>query len=175
MELGCSVRMSLVSAGSHFCGASLLKNSWSQISFWASQFTMYPLSTGLRKATSPRSLHFERSEATYVFLVLSRAMQFGMTAGSSIVSAVTKPALRVCAPLSMTSVRVGWGGGAGLDLRGAIVGEVKTVLRFAHVETQARPRSLARVGSKSEEVRDRRQGSFPAAAPPVNDPCSPTC
>lgn len=80
-------------------------------------------------------------------------MQFGMTVGSSMASAVTKPAFRVCAPLSMTSVRVGWGGGAGLDLRGAIVDDVKTALRLAHVGPKhalAASRMEARFGDASE-------------------------
>lgn len=169
MGFGCSVRMSLVSAGSHFMGASLPKNSWSHISFWASQLTIYPLSTGLRKEISPKSLHFERSDATYVFLVLSRAMQFGTTVGSSIASAVTKPAFNVCAPLSMTSVRVGCGGGAGLDLRGAILidmGDARYARCISNPSSFAASRmegSVA-VGSGQKEVGDRRQGSFGEAA-----------
>lgn len=50
-------------------------------------------------------------------------MQLGMTRGSSVLSAVTKPALIVSAPLSKISVLDGGGGPAARDLRaGAITG-----------------------------------------------------
>jgi len=100
-----------VSEGSHFCGALSSKNSRSQISFCASQFTMNPFSTGRRNAISPKSLHLSSSEPTNVFRWRSRAMQLAMMRGSL---SDAKPAFMVYAPLSITSVL---DGGAGPDGR----------------------------------------------------------
>lgn len=99
---GASVKTRRVSEGSQYRVAFLSKNSWSHISFSASQFTIYPLSTGRRNTISPNSLHLDSCDPIYTCLLRSRAIQFGITWQ---LSSVEKPALILYAPLSTMSVR----------------------------------------------------------------------
>lgn len=90
--------------------ASSSKKLLVQMAFSPSQLTTNPFSIGRRNASSPKSTQLYNSDPMYVVLSREdRAIQFGMiwqlaSVSDSLGEDKAKPALIVCAPLSMISV-----------------------------------------------------------------------